>query len=130
AIGRFLSRDPVDIGNRFVYAEANPVYATDPLGLCLRGLLKGSCAGAAKRGVQAVKQDIQRNFGPPYSVGKLVQMADLLPLAPMCAVAGFAIGSVVPGVGSIAGAAVGYVGCTAAEGAIGLAALYAGQVQV
>jgi RHS repeat-associated protein len=63
ALGRFLSRDPLPIGNRYAYAGGNPVNATDPSGHCFEPASAGAFSAASAAGTAGI--------GPAICIGIL-----------------------------------------------------------
>jgi|FLYL01.1.fsa_nt_gi RHS repeat-associated protein len=137
AIGRFWSRDPLASVQRYAYANGSPSNFIDPYGLFSCGPFGGVCdkigdAGQCvvnrgdcvtepiANGAGAVGNAIADAFGPPYTLTKVLQMADLVPLGEACIVVFVATG---------VGAPV-LVGCVAVDIAIGSAAAVATQAHI
>jgi RHS repeat-associated protein len=138
ASGRFLSTDDFpgfkempSSQNLFAYVAANPTTFIDPWGYCKLKLSWSNakdCASDAGNAVvdvgTAVVNDFVEHAGPRYDdLGRTIQLLDLVPLTPVCAVGGLLIAGP-------AGAGVGAAVCETAEVYIGLAALYAGVLDV
>jgi len=133
ATGRFVSEDPFPgitglplSQNGYIYALNSPVNLLDPSGLCAFGL---PCPDPIKKAEKAISQAVDAvgdqladAFGPPYDLSKIIQRADIVPLAEVCALGGIPFG--------IVGVATGYVACSTIEAGIGVASLYVGQMQV
>lgn len=113
ATGRFLGQDPLPTGNLYAYVGNNPVNLVDPYGLIgFKDIKKigTSVSDAAKSVVGGI------------NTTTVLQIADIIPLTPICASGGRALGGAVgtavagPGIGTaggaLAGSAIGAVGCS------------------
>ncbi len=145
ATGRFLGRDsflgyPSDPEtlNGYVYTLNNPVNLIDPQGLFGFKDLKKVGNGIVKT-VEKTADAAAQAFGPPYNTTRLLQIADVIPLTPICGLAGRAVGGAVGGAvagpvgaggGQFVGAAIGTVGCNWLEEKIGQAAAAATYIQI
>jgi RHS repeat-associated protein len=89
SLGRFISRDPLPIGNRYAYVDNNVINYADPAGLCRFRCWAGRVGGAVGHGIEKVACDIpsvaaacavvQASSSP--TVRTTVELADIAPLA-------------------------------------------------